>query len=129
MILGRRFTFAAAHRLPHVREGHPCGRMHGHNYRLDVEAYGPVSEPEGWILDLDVLDALVRKHVISGLDHRCLNEIKGLENPTVENLCLFVWSSLAKPIRLSGAVISRVEIAEDDASWCIYRGPGREPAC
>ncbi|EEW8595914.1 6-carboxytetrahydropterin synthase, partial [Escherichia coli] len=26
------FTFEAAHRLPHVPQGHKCGRLHGHSF-------------------------------------------------------------------------------------------------
>lgn len=48
----REMTFEAAHRLPHVPEGHKCGRLHGHSYRARVWVTGNVDPHRGWFLDL-----------------------------------------------------------------------------
>ncbi|WP_373920816.1 6-carboxytetrahydropterin synthase [Escherichia coli] len=45
------FTFEAAHRLPHVPEGHKCGRLHGHSFMVRLEITGEVDPHTGWIID------------------------------------------------------------------------------
>jgi 6-pyruvoyltetrahydropterin/6-carboxytetrahydropterin synthase len=52
------------------------------------------------------------------LDHRYLNDIPGLENPTSENLARWIWRAL-KPILPQ---LSQLEIKETCTSGCIFRG-------
>ena len=62
----RTYTFSAAHIIP----GHPkCGRMHGHNYKVEVSVTGELSGPQNWIMDFGELDKIV-KPLIDRLDHR-----------------------------------------------------------
>jgi len=82
------YSFEAAHWLPHVPEGHKCKRMHGHNYKIDVAVAGALDE-RGFVLDYAELDAVVQP-IIDRLDHRCLNDIPGLENPTSEILAIWL---------------------------------------
>lgn len=82
------YSFEAAHFLPKVPEGHKCRRLHGHNYRIDVSIAGPLDE-RGFVVDYAELDAVVQP-LIDSLDHRCLNDIPGLENPTSEVLALWL---------------------------------------
>ncbi len=51
------FTFEAAHRLPHVPEGHKCGRLHGHSFMVRLEITGEVNPHTGWIIDFAELKA------------------------------------------------------------------------
>jgi len=77
------FVFDAAHWLPHVPEGHKCGRMHGHTYRVILAVEGDLDPRLGWVEDFGTLkDAFAP--LLARLDHRCLNEIEGLENPTAD---------------------------------------------
>ena len=98
--------FEAAHRLPQVPADHKCFRLHGHSYRLRVEALSDSSELGNGI------DRVVRV-----LDHRYLNELDGLENPTAENLAVWIWDRLldVKPVL--------VRVDETCESGCVYRGP------
>ena len=48
------FHFDAAHWLPHVPEGHKCGRMHGHTYRVRVWCRGAIND-RGMIVDYAVI--------------------------------------------------------------------------
>lgn len=82
------YSFEAAHWLPHVPDGHKCKRMHGHNYRIEVLIEGPLDE-RGFVADYAELDAAVQP-IIDRLDHRCLNEIEGLSNPTSEVIALWL---------------------------------------
>lgn len=78
------FSFEAAHRLPKLPDGHKCKNLHGHNYRLTVEVEGVLDE-RGFVMDYAELEEIVDP-IIKRVDHRYLNEIDGLENPTSEVL-------------------------------------------
>lgn len=118
MEIFKELRFEAAHRLPHVPEGHKCGRLHGHSFRVEVFIEGTVIEPLGWVMDFADVKAAFRP-LLDELDHRFLNEIEGLENPTSENLASWIW------VRLSPALpgLSRLVVRETCTSGCIYRGP------
>lgn len=83
------FTFEAAHRLPHVPEGHKCGRLHGHSFMVRLEITGEVDPHTGWIIDFAELKAAF-KPTYERLDHHYLNDIPGLENPTSEVLAKWI---------------------------------------
>jgi len=117
MEIFREFTFESAHRLPHVPTGHKCGRLHGHSYRVEVHVSGPVGTDTGWVMDFaDVKQAF--SPLVDALDHRFLNEVDGLENPTSEVLSRWIWRRL----RPSLSRLSAVVVRETCTSGCIYRG-------
>jgi 6-pyruvoyltetrahydropterin/6-carboxytetrahydropterin synthase len=124
MEIFREFTFEAAHRLPLVPEGHKCARLHGHSYRVEIRVEGPVTEA-GWVMDFAVIkDAFAPLHEL--LDHRYLNEVGGLANPTSENLAAWIWDRLATASRLPG--LSAVVVRETCTSGAVMRrGVLREP--
>jgi 6-pyruvoyltetrahydropterin/6-carboxytetrahydropterin synthase len=117
MELFKQFTFDSAHFLPHVPAGHKCRGMHGHTYRLTVYVSGPVQEPYGWVMDFTELKAVVAP-VIARLDHRVLNEIPGLENPTCEFVAKWLWDTMIA--ELPG--LSRIELMETATSGVVYTG-------
>ena len=88
----RRYIFQSAHRLPNVPLGHKCGRMHGHGFEVILHANQDLGSSEIGI-DYDHLDALWAP-LSSELDHACLNDIPGLENPTSENISNWIWHRL-----------------------------------
>ena len=111
------FQFEAAHRLPNVPRTHKCHRLHGHSFKVEVMVAGPCDPKMGWLIDYaDVSDAF--QPIWKKLDHRYLNEIRGLENPTSENVARWIWKRL-KP-RLPE--LSRLEFSETCTSGCVYRG-------
>ncbi|MGW4126973.1 6-carboxytetrahydropterin synthase QueD [Amycolatopsis japonica] len=116
MEIFREFNFEAAHRLPHVPEGHKCARLHGHSYRVEVHVQGEVGSVTGWVMDFGDLRAAF-KPLHEQLDHRYLNEVPGLENPTSEVLAKWIWDRLAGQLPLSV-----VQVRETCTSGCIYRG-------
>jgi 6-pyruvoyltetrahydropterin/6-carboxytetrahydropterin synthase len=117
MEIFRRFTFEAAHRLPHVPAGHKCARLHGHSFAVTVAVAGPVGADTGWIMDFAELKAAFAP-LHAQLDHNYLNEIPGLENPTSENLARWIWQRLQPRL----PQLARVEVQETCQSGCIYRG-------
>ena len=116
----KEFGFEAAHRLPHVPEGHKCARLHGHSFRVRVHVEGPVGETTGWVCDFADITAACEP-VRDALDHRYLNDIDGLDNPTSEVLAAWIWARLAPT--LPG--LSRLVVQETCTSGCEYRGPAR----
>jgi 6-pyruvoyltetrahydropterin/6-carboxytetrahydropterin synthase len=90
------FGFESAHRLPHVPEGHKCARLHGHSFRVTLRVRGPVDAHTGWICDFADLDAAWQP-LHAQLDHRLLNEVEGLGNPTSEVLAAWIAARLVAP--------------------------------
>ena len=78
------FHIEAAHHLSRVPDGHKCARLHGHSFRIEVGLAGDVGDNTGWVADFADIGAAF-KPVFDRLDHRYLNEVEGLENPTSEN--------------------------------------------
>lgn len=115
--LSRTFTFEAAHWLPTFPEGHKCRRLHGHSFVVEVVVAGEVAPDRGYLLDFGELQAACEP-VRQQLDHRYLNEIEGLENPTAEMLARWIWRKLIAALPQLDAVIVR----ETCTSRCEYRG-------
>ena len=110
----RDFHFDAAHLLPHVPEGHKCGRMHGHTYRLRVWCRGAIAG-RGMIVDYAVIAERVAA-VINRIDHRVLNDIPGLDNPTTEILAPWLFEQISEDL----PELSRIEVAESATTGCVY---------
>jgi 6-pyruvoyltetrahydropterin/6-carboxytetrahydropterin synthase len=117
MEIFKEFSFEAAHRLPHVPEGHKCGRLHGHSFRVEVTIRGPLGEESGWVMDFADLKQAFQP-IYEELDHRYLNDIPGLENPTSENLARWLWRRL-EPV-LPG--LAQILVRETCTTGCVYRG-------
>lgn len=117
------FTFEAAHRLPNVPEGHKCARLHGHSFRVEVHVSGPVDDTSGWVMDFADIKAAFDP-VRDRLDHRYLNDVEGLENPTSENVARYIWQSL-KP-RLPR--LAKLVVHETCTAGCVYCGEDTPPA-
>jgi 6-pyruvoyltetrahydropterin/6-carboxytetrahydropterin synthase len=119
----KEFTFEAAHLLPRVAPEHKCARLHGHSFRVRVYVAGPVSA-SGWILDFaEIAAAWQPLHAL--LDHRYLNEVEGLDNPTSEVIARWIFERL-KPA-LPG--VSRVVLHETCTAGAVTvtGRPGRTP--
>ena len=114
MKISKRFRFEAAHRLPRY-EG-PCYHLHGHSYELHVTLEMPVDPETGMTVDFFRLEAAVRERILERLDHRNINDT--LENPTAENITLWIWQQL-KP---EFPQMEEVKLFETPDSSVTYRG-------
>ncbi|MDZ4814966.1 MAG: 6-carboxytetrahydropterin synthase QueD [Verrucomicrobiota bacterium] len=115
--LEKDFHFEAAHTLPKVGKDHKCFHMHGHSYRVQVTVEGDVDPALGWLFDHGLISDII-KPLVKQLDHKYLNDIPGLENPTAEYMAKWVWDK-AKP-HLPG--LCQVVIHETPFTRCIYEG-------
>jgi 6-pyruvoyltetrahydropterin/6-carboxytetrahydropterin synthase len=111
------FALASARRLPHVPVGHPCGRLHGHTFGIRLTVRGAIDPETGWVLDFADL-ARSWAPIRDALDHQVLNEVPGLENPTSEQLAVWIWRAL------QGALpgLAAVEVSETGGFRVTYRG-------
>ena len=117
MEIFKQFTIEAAHRLPEAPSGHKCSRLHGHSFQITIHVQGPVDPKYGWVTDFgNIKEAFSPIH--DALDHRFLNDIEGLENPTSESICRWIWNRLQRT--LPG--LSRVVVHETCTTGCIYEG-------
>ena len=116
--LSQEFRFEAAHRLPRVPPDHKCARTHGHSWRIEVGVAGEVDEHTGWLVDFGEIQAFVSPILERELDHRNLNDVPGLENPTSEVLCGWLWRRIAP--RFPG--LSAITVHETCTARCTYRG-------
>ncbi len=115
--LRKQFSFEAAHLLPNTPEGHKCRRLHGHSYRVTVEVSGEINPEFGWLIDYaDIKEAF--QPLWEQLDHHYLNEVEGLENPTSEILCKWIWDRLKPTLPL----LSAITVHETCTSVAVYRG-------
>ena len=118
MIIYRTFRIHASRFLPNLEDNHICKRMHGHTFNITVYVNGEIDKKTGFVMDFFELDLFVKKEVIDKIDHKVLNEIKNLENPSSEHLAIFVWDRLVDKV----AYLSKIIISEDHGTGIEYSG-------
>ncbi len=111
------FTIEAARKLPNLPDDHPCKNVHGHSFKITVTVSGNIQKTTGFVMDFgDIDNAFNPIHNL--LDHSYLNDIDGLENPSSENLCSWIWNKLFKIL----PDLKQIEIKETELTGCIYKG-------
>lgn len=111
MKIGRTYCFEAAHHLPSVPAYHKCSRLHGHNYRVEVQCDGTLDK-RGMVADFFELDEVVVP-LVSEVDHQTLNDIDGLDNPTAENIALWFFERIQQYL----FAVCIVRVWENDDCW------------
>lgn len=120
--LRKTFQFEAAHLLPLLPESHKCRRLHGHSFQVEVVVEGENDHRLGWVMDYADITAAF-KPLWEKLDHNYLNEIAGLENPTSENVALWIWDRLKPALPL----LTEIVVAETCTARCVFRGKAAHP--
>ena len=115
--LRKSFQFEAAHLLPRLPAAHKCRRLHGHSFKVDIVVAGPCDRELGWLIDYADITAAFHP-LWEQLDHRYLNEVTGLENPTSESIAVWIWDRLKPKLPL----LTEVVVAETCTAKCVYRG-------
>jgi 6-pyruvoyltetrahydropterin/6-carboxytetrahydropterin synthase len=116
--LTKSFSFDSAHWLPTFPEGHKCRRLHGHTFHVDLLVHGEVDEARGYLIDFGQIKAYLAP-IKDELDHRLLNEVPGLENPTAENLARWVYDRVKAKL----PQLTTVRVRETCSSSAEYCGP------
>jgi 6-pyruvoyltetrahydropterin/6-carboxytetrahydropterin synthase len=112
--------FAAAHQL----HGYPgnCSRMHGHNWKVEVEVTGTQLDDVGMVTDFKTMKRAARD-VAEQLDHFYLNDIPPFDriNPTAENLAAWFYREVGQRLNNTHAQVSAVTLWETDHACVTYR--------
>ncbi len=115
--LKQHFQIESARFLPNLPKEHPCSRMHGHSFKIILSFKGDVDPKIGWLIDYHEIAKIIEP-ILKELDHRVLNEVAGLENPTSENLAKWLYEKIINKISL----LKSVNVSETPFTECIYSG-------
>jgi len=111
----KEFVFEAAHYFGHKPDGHPYKRLHGHSYWAEIALAG-TPDDRGWVEDFADVDAALSE-VKGELDHRLLNEIEGLEAPSLEIIAMWIAERLSQRFpTLKSVSVRRPSCGES----CVY---------
>lgn len=127
--------FSAGHRLynPALSEEEnrrlfgKCSSVHGHNYSVEVTVTGKIQRETGYAVNFDELDEVLRREVLTELDHRNLNQdVPGLEGKiiTAETICLWLWNRIKAALaeHLPQVSLHALRVYETERSYVEYRG-------
>lgn len=117
MQIFKKFTFDSAHFLPNVPEGHKCKNIHGHTYHLTIYINDQLDLNLNWVMDFAAINKAVEP-IIKSIDHKLMNEIPGLENPTCEQIAIWLWDQ----IKLQIPQLVKIVLNETPTSGVIYTG-------
>lgn len=114
----KEFNFSASHVLAHLRDGHPCGRIHGHNYLVVLELSAPVEKLNraGFVRDFNDLKC-VKLWLDETVDHRHLNDVLGDLNPSAEHIAKWIYEQWCGKLR----ELTAVRVSETPRTWVEYR--------
>jgi len=119
MRITKSINFDAAHFLETASDEEakrPYARMHGHSFSLEVTLEGHINPDTGWVVDFGDLDDAL-DHIRHALDHRLLNEVEGLDKPTLENICVWV----AGKIKSDFPNLRQVKVSRpSNGEACVY---------
>ena len=110
------FAFEAAHMQPGAPSDHPNARVHGHSFVAEVTLSG-APDDEGMIRDFDLFEIALNDARLA-LDHHFLNEVPGLERPTLEALVVWIYARLKPTMpEISAVTVRRPSLGHS----CTYR--------
>lgn len=114
--ISKEYHFSASHQLHQLPADHPCSRMHGHNYVVEVELKSETLNAVGFVRDYRELDAL-KTYIDAQFDHHHLNDILGDDNITAEQIAkhFYDWCKTKWP------EVSAVRVRETPKSIAEYR--------
>lgn len=116
MRITQAFSFESAHFLPNVPKTHRCHAMHGHSYRVELKLDGTVDPATGFVVDFFEIERAFGP-LRGKLDHHCLNEVDGLENPTAENIAIWIFTRVKKALPQLASVVV-YETKDSYAEYC-----------
>lgn len=111
----KEFSFEASHVLMDMPEGHKCGRFHGHSYRVVVILQAEELDANGFVLDYGDL-ALLKEYIDQNLDHRHLNDILEMRQPTAEKIAEHLYDKCTE----WWPQVIAVNVSETAKTWASY---------
>ena len=113
----RSYRIHSSRFLPKLENDHICKNMHGHTFNITIYCKGEINEKDGFVIDFYDIDNLFNKYIHSKIDHKVLNDINGLSNPTSEHLAKWIWNELISHL----PILYKVEVSEDHGTGIIYK--------
>ena len=115
--LKQHFQIESARYLPNLDKNHPCSNMHGHSFKIILSLIGPVDPKIGWVMDYHEITKVMNP-ILNLLDHKVLNTVPGLENPTSELLAKWLFEK----VKVQIPQLKSVNISETPNTECVYSG-------
>lgn len=114
--IAKHFSFSASHIIGGLPSDHPCSRLHGHNYQVEVILQSPTLDNVGFVRDYRELSAL-KEFLDATVDHNHLNDVLGHDKTTAEVLSkwLYDWCKKRWP------EVIAVRVRETSKTWAEYR--------
>ena len=118
LTITKEFNFSASHVLGYLPEGHPCGRVHGHNYLVIFELSAPREKlgKVGFVRDFNDLNG-VKSWIDDEIDHRHLNDVLGDLNPSAEHIAQWIYDRWQEEL----PELTAVRVSETPRTWAEYR--------
>ncbi len=111
--------FASAHTL----RDYPgdCSRMHGHNWKVEVEVTATALNEYEMGMDFKTIKTATRE-LAKTPDHRYLNDIPPFDvrNPTAENIAQYFYQHLRDTLNINTARVSAVTLWETERACVRY---------
>jgi len=114
--IAKHFTFSASHVIGGLPDHHPCSRLHGHNYEVEVILQAATLDTSGFVRDYREMSA-VKDFIDATLDHRHLNDVLGHDRTTAEVISkwLYDWCAAQWP------EVIAVRVSETPRTWAEYK--------
>jgi 6-pyruvoyltetrahydropterin/6-carboxytetrahydropterin synthase len=114
--IGKKFAFSASHIIGDLPPDHPCGRLHGHNYEVEVVLQSITLDSVGFVRDYRELSEL-KIFLDENVDHQHLNDVLGHDRTTAEVISkwLYDWCAARWPETIA------VRVRETPRTWAEYR--------
>jgi 6-pyruvoyltetrahydropterin/6-carboxytetrahydropterin synthase len=113
--ISKKFKFEAAHQLDRLPDTHPCSRLHGHSYTVEVVLKAESLDAEkGWVMDYGDLSKLMDP-IIKELDHHNLNDLGWGLPTTAECIAVVIYNKLQGKCPLAW-----VKVSETEKTWAIF---------
>lgn len=114
-LLKQHFQIESARYLPNLPQNHPCSRTHGHSFKITFVFLTTMDSKTGWGLDYHDISRWVQP-ILNQLDHRLLNEVPGLENPTSEYITAWIYEKVKAHL----PDLTQVGVSETSTTECWY---------
>lgn len=109
------FSIESARFLPNLPKSHPCAHTHGHSFKITLRLQGPLNASIGWLVDYNDI-AKIAHPVLKKIDHKLLNEVPGLANPTTENITIWLYEKLKRSL----PELVQVTVSETSDTECSF---------
>lgn len=113
--LKQHFQIEAARFLPNLPDSHPCRNMHGHSFKIVLTLIGDLDPSIGWVVDYHQISQIMNP-LLAKLDHKILNEVEGLNNPTSELLAKWIFDK----VKILLPQLTSITIMETSNTECRY---------